>query len=80
FLYRHAVALGDASASSFQPSLADYRKFKDVGADHLFAKEILWAASVGITSGDGAGGFSPSSSVLREQMAAFLHRTHNHLN
>ncbi|WP_442877794.1 S-layer homology domain-containing protein [Bifidobacterium sp.] len=46
----------------------------------MFASDILWAASVGITSGDGAGGFSPSSSVLREQMAAFLHRTHNHLN
>ncbi|RYQ16065.1 alpha-amylase [Bifidobacterium pseudolongum subsp. globosum] len=80
FLRRFVALQGDASASSFQPSAADYRKFKDVGADHLFASDILWAASVGITSGDGAGGFSPSSSVLREQMAAFLHRTHNHLN
>ena len=80
FLRRFVALQGDASASSFQPSAADYRKFSDVGADHLFASDILWAASVGITSGDGAGGFSPSSSVLREQMAAFLHRTHNHLN
>ncbi|RYQ16067.1 alpha-amylase [Bifidobacterium pseudolongum subsp. globosum] len=80
FLRRFVALQGDASASSFQPSAADYGKFKDVGADHLFASDILWAASVGITSGDGAGGFSPSSSVLREQMAAFLHRTHNHLN
>ncbi|RYQ33322.1 Ig-like domain-containing protein [Bifidobacterium pseudolongum] len=80
FLRRFVALQGDASASSFQPSAADYGKFSDVGADHLFASDILWAASVGITSGDGAGGFSPSSSVLREQMAAFLHRTHNHLN
>ncbi|MGO4923338.1 S-layer homology domain-containing protein, partial [Bifidobacterium choerinum] len=80
FLKRFAVLHGDKAAASYAPSAADYRKFKDVGTDHVFATDILWASSAGITSGDGAGGFSPSKSVLREQMAAFLHRIDNHLN
>ncbi|MGO4922443.1 Ig-like domain-containing protein [Bifidobacterium choerinum] len=80
FLKRFAVLMGNAGAASYVPSAAEYGKFSDVDRSNVFVKDILWAASVGITSGNGAGGFSPSDSVLREQMAAFLHRTHNHLN
>ena len=80
FLQRFAAGHGDAAASSFVPSAADYRRFKDVGEGHWAANGVLWAASAGITSGDGAGGFSPDKPVNREQTAAFLYRMHNHLN
>ena len=80
FLQRFAAGHGDVDASSYRPSAADYRRFKDVGEGHWAANGVLWAASVGITAGDGAGGFSPDKPVNREQTAAFLYRMHNHLN
>lgn len=80
FLNRFAGMSGDKAAASYKPTTADYNRFKDVNKSHQFAREILWAADAGITTGDGRGGFSPSEPVLREQMAAFLQRTHNHLN
>ena len=80
FLQRFARLHGDALAGSYKPSAADYNRFPDVGRDHHFANSILWAASVGLTSGDGSGGFSPYADCNRAQMAAFLHRLDNHLN
>ncbi len=79
FLQRFARLHGDALAGSYKPSAADYNRFPDVGRDHHFANSILWAASVGLTNGDGSGGFSPYADCNRAQMAAFLHRLDNHL-
>ncbi len=68
FMYRMAVKRGNALAAAYKPSDADYARFPDVGRDTQFAKEILWAASVGLTSGDGSGGFSPYADCNRAQM------------
>jgi hypothetical protein len=57
------------------PSVAtDYREFTDVPQTHVFAGEISWLQHREITTGYADGSFRPSAPVLREQMAAFLHR------
>jgi hypothetical protein len=48
--------------------------FPDVSATHLFAGEIAWLASTGITTGYVDGTFRPMATVTRAQAAAFLHR------
>ncbi|KFI59086.1 Ig-like domain-containing protein [Bifidobacterium gallicum] len=80
YLYRFAKVMGDASASSFKPSAADYARFSDVKQGSFGATEILWLTSVGIVKGNTDGTFRGGSNLTREDMAVFLHRTHNHLN
>ncbi|MFT4188429.1 MAG: S-layer homology domain-containing protein [Aeromicrobium sp.] len=46
----------------------------DVPSSHVFAKEICWLKSTGITTGYSDNTFRPSQPVLREQIAAFLYR------
>ncbi|EFQ84625.1 hypothetical protein HMPREF0063_10478 [Aeromicrobium marinum DSM 15272] len=52
--------------------------FTDVDPAHVFADEMQWLATQGISkgydNGDGTTRFEPSAPVLREQMAAFLYR------
>jgi len=48
--------------------------FADVPTSHVFYAEIVWLSRSGITTGYADGTFRPSDPVLREQMAAFLHR------
>ena len=48
--------------------------FTDVADSAYYAPAVRWAASVGVTSGTGAGRFSPDDPCTRGQMAAFLHR------
>jgi hypothetical protein len=40
----------------------------------IFAKEIAWLSSTGITTGCTSSRFCPRDLVTRGQMAAFLHR------
>ena len=60
------------------PAAPTTQAFADVGLDHVFAGHIAWLASSGISTGyaapDGPPTFRPDQPVLREQMAAFLHR------
>ena len=49
-------------------------RFTDVPTSHVFTKEIAWLADEGISTGYTDGTFRPGAPVLREQMAAFLHR------
>ena len=48
--------------------------FVDVPAGHVFAREIAWLASTGITRGRPDGTFGLNQAVTRGQMAAFLSR------
>lgn len=48
--------------------------FTDVADSAYYAPAVRWAASVGVTSGTGAGRFSPDAPCTRGQMAAFLYR------
>ena len=75
FLNRLAVLEGDRSAASWQPSESDWDRFPDVGRSDFAAREILWLAKEGITTGDTDGRYHPDDGVTRAQMAVFLNRT-----
>ena len=67
------MADGVPGAASYVPSAADYAKFSDVGEGTMFAKEVLWLASVGVIRGAN-GRFGYSDAVKRSDLAAFLNR------
>ena len=48
--------------------------FKDISSTDYFYNAVLWAVENGITSGTGAGTFSPATTVTRGQTVTFLHR------
>ena len=48
--------------------------FGDVRAKDYFCQPVLWAVENGITSGTGAGKFSPADSCTRGQVVTFLYR------
>lgn len=66
FLYR---AAGSPSASP-----ADADRFSDVSRSHIFAKEIGWLATTGISRGWDDGTFRPDAFIKRDQMATFVMR------
>ena len=74
FLYRLAVQHGNKEAINFKPTEADYKRFPDVKQGTFGAKEILWAASKGITTGRPDGTFGGEVAVTRDQMITFLNR------
>ncbi|NEG70541.1 hypothetical protein F6S87_08045 [Bifidobacterium sp. BRDM6] len=75
FLYRLA------GSPAYTPSAADEAYFADVDDNTDHAREIWWCASVGITTGweekNGTRTFRGMNEVIRQDMAAFLHRTYN---
>ncbi|PWG66121.1 S-layer homology domain-containing protein [Bifidobacterium callitrichidarum] len=71
FLYRLA------GSPSYAPSQTDMSTFVDVNTSTPHYKEILWLASTGISTGwDTPAGkeFRGAQPVVRQDMAAFLHR------
>ncbi|MCC5954295.1 MAG: S-layer homology domain-containing protein, partial [Acidimicrobiia bacterium] len=48
--------------------------FTDVGVDHPFVDDVIWAADGGVTTGYDDGTFRPTDAVSRQAMAAFLWR------
>ena len=56
------------------PNVGGALTFTDVADSAYYAPAVRWAASVGVTSGTGAGRFSPDDPCTRGQMAAFLYR------
>lgn len=56
------------------PNVGGALTFTDVADSAYYAPAVRWAASVGVTSGTGAGRFSPDAPCTRGQMAAFLYR------
>ena len=56
------------------PNVGGALTFTDVADSAYYAPAVRWAASVGVTSGTGAGRFSPDNPCTRGQMAAFLYR------
>lgn len=79
FMYRLAKLRGDTSAISFQPTGADYARFKDVKKGQWPSTEILWMASAGITKGNTDGTFGCNDKLTRRDMAIFLYRLAKHL-
>ncbi|NLW58362.1 MAG: hypothetical protein GX068_06460, partial [Bifidobacterium pseudolongum subsp. globosum] len=74
FLYRLAVQRGDKGAENYRPSAADYKRFPDVKEGTFGAREILWAANIGLTTGRPDGTFGGDVPVTRDQMVTFLNR------
>ena len=68
FLYRLA------GSPAYEPSASERGRFRDVDASTPHAKEVWWLASTGVSSGWDDGTFRPYSSIVRCDMAAFLHR------
>ena len=68
FMYRMA------GSPEYTPSSEDWTKFSDVDSSTPHAKEVLWLASQGITSGFSDGTFRPYDTIARCDMAAFLAR------
>jgi hypothetical protein len=73
FLYRLANSWGIVGGD-WQPSKKDKAAFSDVNESTPHYREILWLASAGISTGFSDGTFRPMSSVVRQDMAAFLFR------
>ena len=48
--------------------------FTDVPGDADYAPAVAWAVEKGVTSGTGAGAFSPDLTCTRGQIVTFLHR------
>lgn len=71
FLYRLA------GSPDYTPTEDDKAKFSDVTDQTDHAKEIWWLASTGISTGYPDGTFRPMDTVVRQDMAAFLHRLGN---
>lgn len=61
-------------AQTVEPQAVAGAPFKDVAWNNKFAKEIVWVAQSGISTGWPDGTFRPLAPVSREAMAAFMHR------
>ncbi len=66
FLHRSA---GQPEAES------GHNSFSDVKSDGFYYDAVLWAVENGITTGTGAGRFSPNQTCTRGQVVTFLHRS-----
>ena len=78
FMRREATLMKVGDASTWKPSDADRKSFRDVTASTPHADDILWLAHAGITTGwaesDGTRTFRGMDSVKRQDMAAFMRR------
>ena len=72
FLYRLA------GWPEFAPTDDDWQRFTDVDHSTPHNREILWLTSTGVSTGwaedDGTFTFRPTNRIVRQDMAAFLHR------
>ena len=68
FLYRLA------GSPEYEPSEEAKARFSDVDEGTPHAKEVWWLAEQGITTGFPDGTFRPYDTIVRCDMAAFLHR------
>ena len=60
--------------ASGSPEPKNMSSFTDVSTDAYYAKAVAWAVENGITSGTGAGKFSPNATCTRAQAVTFLYR------
>ena len=83
FLRREAKNRGVDDAADWKPTDADWKRFRDVNRGTPHAEDILWLAHAGISTGwktaDGKYEYRGMSAVVRQDMAAFLHRLDNQL-
>ncbi len=56
------------------PEIADASQFADVAIDTYYEKAVVWAEKNGIVKGYSDTAFGPDDNILREQIAAIMHR------
>lgn len=75
FLFRLAKLDGRGGATDeWQPADAQKTAFPDVNENTPHAREIMWLAASGVSTGYPDKTFRPMHSVVRQDMAAFLYR------
>ena len=72
FLYRLA------GSPAYNPSTQDMKRFTDVTTATPHCREVWWLGATGISTGYPDGTFGGTRTVLRQDMAAFLHRFFNY--
>lgn len=77
FLRRLATAMGDIDAALWVPQSTS--TFPDVNENTYHWEDILWLAETDISTGYPDGSFKPGATVVRQDMAAFLHRLYDHV-
>ncbi|KAB8288620.1 repeat protein [Bifidobacterium ramosum] len=74
FLRRFAVYQGNAAAGTYTASDADKGQFVDVTDDTPHAQDIWWLAGTKVATGYTNHTYRGMNNVVRQDMAAFLHR------
>ena len=74
FMRREATLMKVGDASTWKPSDADRKSFRDVTASTPHADDIRWLGGSGVSTGYPDGTYRGMVSVYRQDMAAFLHR------
>jgi|GEM_PF-2104226 len=57
-----------------QPTVSGSHGFLDVANGQFFTTPVLWASSIGVTTGTSSTSFSPYANITREQLITMLHR------
>ena len=73
FLHR----LAEGPKATYTPTSADRTRFSDVNDNTPHAADIWWLANTGVTTGYSDGTFRGMNTVIRQDMAAFLHRMYD---
>lgn len=80
FLFRMATKLSTKANSSWQPTAAQKKSFKDVTEKTSHSREVWWMASTGISAGWAVSGgkeFRPLNTIARADFTAFVYRLYN---
>ena len=77
FLRRLAVYMGDSDAQAWTPD--GISAFTDVSNGTSHAEDIFWLAYTKVSAGYPDCTFRPFATVVRQDMAAFLHRLDTHV-
>ena len=77
FLRRLAVYMGDSDAQAWTPG--GISAFTDVSNGTSHAEDIFWLAYTKVSAGYPDCTFRPFATVVRQDMAAFLHRLDTHV-
>ena len=76
FLQRFTIRFVEPKAANWDVSSSTV-SFADVDGSTPHYKEIMWLASVGVTTGFDDGTYRGMADVVRQDMAAFMYRTNN---
>ena len=74
FLRRTFDYITGGASEGWEPTSRDKTRFEDIGSSTSHAEDIWWLGASGISTGFPDGTYRGMESVVRQDMAAFLHR------